>query len=260
MRICLDYNAGSPLRPTVRATIGQIVNTPHGNPSSVHRSGQHARKILEEARTRVAGLIGAPARSIVFTSGGTEANNFAAMGAARGSGGRRRIITSSIEHSSILAPVAELERAGYAITRLQPDRDGRIVPDQVAQALDGETALVTLGLANAEVGTIQDASAIAEVVAPSGALFHLDAAQAVGRMPIDASAMGCDLMTLSAHKMGGSAGIGALYVRPGSRIEPLILGGPQEGGLRAGTPNLIGAAGFGAAAEEIITKMDEEIA
>lgn len=258
MRIYLDHNASAPIRPSALAAMTRVAQECHGNPASVHRSGQHARKILEEARVRVATLIGAPARSLVFTSGGTEANNLAIFGAARASGGRRRIITSAIEHSSVLAPVAELERGGFEVERLKPDHDGKISAAQIIEALDDKVALVTIGLANAEVGTLQPIAGIGEVIARSGALFHLDAAQALGRIPLNVDELGCDLITLSAHKIGGSAGCGALYIRPGARLEPLMLGGPQEAGLRAGTPNLIGVAGFGAAAEEVLANREAE--
>ncbi|HEX4209931.1 MAG TPA: cysteine desulfurase family protein [Candidatus Binataceae bacterium] len=257
MRIYLDHNASAPIRRSAIAAMARVAQECHGNPASIHHSGQRARKILEEARQRVATLIGASARTIVFTSGGTEANNLAVCGAARASG-ERRIITSAIEHSSVLAPVAELERSGFAVQRLIPDRDGRIAPEQISEALDDNVGLVTLGLANAEVGTIQQLAGIGEAIARRGALFHLDAAQAVGRIPLDVAELGCDLMTLSAHKIGGPAGCGALYVRPGTHLEPAMLGGPQEAGLRAGTPNLLGAVGFGAAAEEVLTVLDDE--
>jgi cysteine desulfurase len=255
MRIYLDHNAGAPIRRSAVTAMARVTEECHGNPASVHRSGQYARKVLEEARTRVGALIGAPARSIVFTSGGTEANNLAIFGAARARG---RVVTSAIEHSSVLAPLVELERSGSSVDRLTPDRDGRIAPEQIGDALADDVALVTIGLANAEVGTIQDVAGINEAVARNGAVFHLDAAQALGRIPLDVMELGCDLMTLSAHKIGGPAGCGALYVRPGARIEPLMLGGPQESGLRAGTPNLLGAVGFGAAAEEVLTALDDE--
>lgn len=258
MRIYLDHNAGAPIRRSAVAAMTKVAEESHGNPASVHRSGQNARKILEQARSRVGVLIGALARNIIFTSGGTEANNLAIFGAARVSGGRQRIITSAIEHSSVLAPVAELERGGFNVERLTPDRDGRIRPEQIEDALDDNTALVTISLANAEVGTIQQVAEISGGITRSGAIFHLDAAQALGRIPLDVAELGCDLMTLSAHKIGGPAGCGALYVRPGARIEPVMLGGPQEAGLRAGTPNLIGAVGFGAAAEEVLLALDDE--
>jgi cysteine desulfurase len=258
MRIYLDHNAGTPTRRSAVAAMTRVAQECHGNPASVHWSGQYTRKILEEARVRVGALIGAPARSIVFTSGGTESNNLAIYGAARASAGRRRIITSAIEHSSVLAPIAELERNGFRIGRLMPDRDGRIAPEQIFETLTEDVALVTLGLANGEVGTIQRVAGIGEALARIGAIFHLDAAQALGRIPLDAAELGCDLMTLSAHKIGGPAGCGALYVRPGARIAPVMLGGPQEAGLRAGTPNLIGSVGFGAAAEELLTVREDE--
>ena len=252
MRVYLDHNAGAPMRPAAIAAMTRVAYECHGNPAAVNRAGQYARKILEEARARVASAIGAPSRDLVFTSGGTEANNLAVFGSARASGGRRRIITSAIEHSSLLAPIAELERSGLMVERLTPDRDGRIDPDQIRAVLGDDVALVTLGLANAEVGTIQQVAGIAEATSRVGAMFHLDAAQALGRIPLDVATVGCDLMTLSAHKVGGPAGCGALYVRRGARIEPITLGGPQEAGLRAGTPNLSGIAGFGIAATALI--------
>jgi cysteine desulfurase len=229
----------------------------HGNPASIHRAGQRARRELERARAAVAALIEAPPRALVFTSGGTEANNLAVIGAARAAS-RRRIITSTIEHSSLLAPVAELEQRGFEIIRVAPDGDGVIDADAVAEQIDTDTALVTLGLANAEVGTIQEVAPIAAAARRCGACFHLDAAQAAGRIPVVVDRLGCDLMTLSAHKLGGPPGIGALYVRPGTILAPLILGGPQETGLRAGTPNLPGAVGFGCAAEEALRSLDAE--
>jgi cysteine desulfurase len=260
MHIYLDHNAGTPRRPVVREAIAQLLREEHGNPASVHQSGQRARRILEEARERVARLVGAPARSIVFTSGGTESNNLAIFGAASAArGGRRRIVTSSIEHSSILAPLAELERRGFEVVRVAPHRDGRVDPAEVLVELDENTALVTLGLANAEVGTTQDLPPIAAAAARIGAAFHIDAAQALGRMPVRVAELGCDMMTLSGHKLGGPAGSGALYVRTGAPLAAVMLGGPQEAGLRAGTPNLVGAVGFGVAAEELERELADEV-
>jgi cysteine desulfurase len=252
MRVYLDHNAGTPMRPAAITAMMRVAQDCHGNPAAINRAGQYARKILEEARAQIAALIGAPQRAIVFTSGGTESNNLAIFGMARAGRDRRRIISSAIEHSSILAPLAELERGGFRIERLIPDHDGAIAPEQVIDKLSDDVALVTLGLANAEVGTIQQVSAIGMAAARHGAFFHLDAAQTLGRIPIDVAALRCDLMALSAHKIGGPSGCGALYVRPGVSIEPVMLGGPQETGLRAGTPNLTGAAGFGAAAAELM--------
>jgi cysteine desulfurase len=261
MNIYLDHNAGTSVRAAVREAIARLLREEHGNPASVHQSGQRARRILEEARERVARLVAAPARSIVFTSGGTESNNLAIFGAASAARDRRRrIVSSSIEHSSVLAPLAELERRGFEVVRVAPDRDGRVEPAKVLMELDENTALVTLGLANAEVGTTQALAPIAAAAARIGAVFHIDAAQALGRMPVRVAELGCDVMTLSGHKLGGPAGSGALYVRAGAPLAAVMLGGPQEAGLRAGTPNLVGAVGFGVAAEELDRELAGEVA
>ena len=260
MAIYLDNNACAPLRPEAAATIARFVAEANGNPSSVHRAGQRARRMLERARTQVASLLGAQPKQIVFTSGGTESNNFAIFGAITATTDRRKVISSEIEHSSILTPLKELERRGFEIVRIAPDCDGRIDPTRIIAALDQNTALVTLGLANSEVGTIQDLTPLARELRDAGALFHIDAAQAAGRIPIDVDGLGCDLMTISGHKLGAPAGIGALYIRDAARVAPLILGGPQENGLRAGTPNLLGAIAFGAAADAARAAMPTESA
>jgi cysteine desulfurase len=258
MAIYLDHNAGAPVRVEAAAAVSRLLADTGGNPSSVHRSGQRSRRMLEVARAQVAAIAGAEPRQIVFTSGGTESNNLAIFGAISAASRRRKIISSQIEHSSILAPLAELERRGFDVVRVAPDRDGRVDPGRVLAVLDSETALVTLGLANSEVGTIQDLAPLAAVCGKAGALLHADAAQAVGRIPVDVAALGCDLMTLSGHKLGAPAGVGALYVRDFARIAPIILGGPHESGLRAGTPNLLGAVAFGAAAEAAVHAMGAE--
>ena len=258
MSIYLDHNAGAPLRPEAVAAISRFTEERGGNPSSVHRAGQRSRRMLEAARAQVAALIGAEPRRIVFTSGGTESNNFAILGAITAAPHRRKIVSSEIEHSSILAPLAELASRGFDVARIAPNSDGRIDPSQVLAALDRETALVTLGLVNSESGTIQDVAPIGREVRAAGALFHLDAVQAVGRMPVDVDALDCDLMTLSGHKLGAPAGIGALFIRDAARVASIILGGPQEGGHRAGTQNLLGAVAFGAAAEAALRVMPAE--
>jgi cysteine desulfurase len=258
MPIYLDHNAGAPLRAEAAAAISQLLTNARGNPSSVHRSGQRSRRMLEAARAQVAAAVGAEARQMVFTSGGTESNNLAIFGAITAASRRRKIISSEIEHSSILAPLAELERRGFEVVRVAPDSDGRIDPTRVLAALDSDTALITLGLANSEVGTIQDLAPLASGCGATGALFHIDAAQAVGRIPVDVAALGCDLMTLSGHKLGAPAGVGALYVRDAARIAPIVFGGPHEGGMRAGTPNLLGAVAFGAATEAAMNSMRDE--
>jgi cysteine desulfurase len=258
MPIYLDHNAGAPLRAEAAAAISRLLADGRGNPSSVHRSGQRSRRMLEAARAQVASVIGAEARQMVFTSGGTESNNLAIFGAITAGSRRRKIISSEIEHSSILAPLAELERRGFEVVRVAPDSDGRIDPARVLAAVDSGTAIVTLGLANSEVGTIQDLAPLASGCSATGALFHVDAAQAVGRVPVHVAALGCDLMTLSGHKLGAPAGVGALYVRDVARIAPIVLGGPHESGMRAGTPNLLGAVAFGAATEAAMNAMREE--
>lgn len=258
MTIYLDHNAGAPLRAEAVAAISHLLTEGGGNPSSVHRAGQRSRKMLEAARAQIAAAIVVNPRQMVFTSGGTESNNLAIFGAITASPRRRKIVSSEIEHSSILAPLAELERRGFDVVRIAPDSEGRIDPARVVAALDADTALVTLGLANSEVGTIQDLAPIASVCANTGALFHVDAAQALGRIPLDVGALGCDLMTLSGHKLGAPAGIGALYIREAARIAPIALGGPHESGMRAGTQNLLGAVAFGAAAEAAISSMRAE--
>ena len=259
MTIYLDHNAGAPMRPAVREALAEFLGSgADGNPSSIHRTGQRARRTLERARTQVAKLAGASPRSIVFTSGGTESNNLAIFGAVGAAAERRRIVTTAIEHSSMLAPLAELETRGYEVIKTMPDCDGLVDPHEIAQAINPQTALVTLGLANAEVGTIQDLVPVRRAARRAGALIHLDAAQAAGRISLRVDDLGCDLMTISAHKIGGPPGIGALYVRPGTALTSVMLGGPQESGLRAGTQNLLGAVGFSVAAEVVRGALDEE--
>ncbi len=261
MTVYLDYNAGAPLRPEARQAIGDFAAIGQANPASVHRAGQRARRALERAREQVARLIGAVPRRVVFTSGGTESNNLAIFGVANATiGARRKIISSAIEHSSILAPLARLQAHGFEIVRAAPDRDGRIQADSVMRALDESTALVTLGLANSEIGTIQELAPLGVAARNAGALFHVDAAQGIGRMPVSVGALGCDLLTLSGHKLGAPAGIGALYVGDRAKLVSTMIGGPQESGLRAGTPNLLGAIAFGAVAAAVEARLDAEIA
>jgi cysteine desulfurase len=261
MRIYLDHNAGAPLRPEVRAAIARFSAADEAtNPAAVHRGGQHARRALEQARAQVARLIGAAAREVVFTSGGTESNNLAIRGIAGAHPTRRKVVSSAIEHSSILAPLDHLAGEGFDVIRLAPDSDGRIALAAVAAAVDTDTALVTLGLANAEVGMIQNVAEMAEPIGRAGAIFHVDAAQAAGRVPLRVDDLRCDLLTISGHKLGAPAGIGTLYVRAGVALAPMMLGGPQEAAMRAGTPNLLGAVAFGVVAEAARAHLDEESA
>ncbi len=258
MAIYLDHNAGAPLRDEVKAVIASFLGEEMANPSSVHRAGQRARRALERARDQVASLIGADSRQIVFTSGGTESNNLAIRGIAAAAASRRRIVSSATEHSSVLAPLADLAHHGFEVVRVAPDFSGSIALERVIEKIDESAALVTLALANAELGSILEAAPIVAAARHAGARLHLDAAQAAGRIPIDVDALGCDLMTLSGHKLGAPAGIGALFIRDPTLLAPQILGGPQETGVRAGTPNLLGAVAFGVAAEVAMDTMAEE--
>ena len=259
-QIYFDYNAGAPLRAAVREILGGFASAQALNPSSVHGPGQRARRLLERAREQVATLIGAKPSQIVFTSGGTEANNLAIFGTANSKASRHAIVSSTIEHSSVLAPLRALERSGYQIFRLEPDREGLIDTDQLLNAIGDRVMLVSLGLANSEIGTVQALESIAEKARAVGASFHIDAAQAAGRIAINVKTLGCDLMTVSAHKLGAPGGTGALFVRDPELLAAQIKGGVQEKGLRGGTPNLLGAICFGAAAEAAQANLEAEAA
>ena len=248
--IYLDSAATAPLDPRVRAEMLTCLDTAAGNPSSMHAPGRVARARIEQARAEVAALIGAPDASIVFTSGATEADNLAILGAARGNASRgRRIVSVRTEHRAVLDACARLEHEGFTVTLVVPDRDGIVTPGALTAALQPGTTLVSVMLVNNETGVIQDIAALAPVCRAHGALLHVDAAQAAGRVPIDVGALDVDLMSLSAHKIHGPVGVGALYVRraPRPTLVPLQFGGGQEGGLRSGTLPLHQAVGMGAA-------------
>ena len=247
MRIYLDHNAGAPLRPEARAAMLAVLGPP-ANPSSAHREGARARSLLEDARAGVASLVGARGADVVFTGGATEANNLALRGVLAAAGGAAGLVVSAIEHASVLETARRLAAAGAPLTVVPVDAEGRIDVARVVAACDARTALVSVGLANGEVGTLAPVGAIAAALRGRGIVVHTDAAQAAGRVPVDVTALGADLLSLSSHKLGGPAGTGALWVRPGTRIEPLVTGGPQERGLRAGTENLAAVVGFAAAA------------
>jgi cysteine desulfurase len=228
-----------------------------GNASSIHTFGQKAKKILEEARESVARLIGAQPSEIVFTSGGTEADNLAIKGPALAEEGGH-IITSTIEHPAVLVPCHYLERRGFKVSFLPVDHHGLLDPDDVRKAITDRTSLISIMHANHEVGTIEPLEEIAKLAIDRGIPFHTDAVQSVGKVPVDVKTLGVNLLTLSAHKLCGPKGVGALYIRRGTKILPQVLGGHQEVNLRAGTENVAGIVGLGKAAEIALHTMEAE--
>ena len=257
-RVELDGNATTSVAPAVRDAMLPYLGVESGNPSSLHLRGRQAREALEEARRSVARLLGVRPARIVFTGGGSESDNLALKGLAFAPrSGRDHVITSAIEHPAILATCRFLSRIGLRVTVLPVDRDGRVDPEALAAVLDDSTLVVSIQLANNETGTIQPIAQLAALAHACGALFHTDAVQAAGKVPIDVEALGVDLLTLSAHKLHGPKGVGALYVRKGIVLEPLVHGGRQEHGLRAGTENVAGIAGMGAAASLALQSLAE---
>ncbi|MDR3275882.1 MAG: IscS subfamily cysteine desulfurase [Treponema sp.] len=247
--IYLDYNATTPLRPEIRAAMIDSFDL-YGNASSMHASGRAARVRVEDSRRALAELIGAKPGEIIFTSGGSESNNtvFKTMGSLMTRGERNEIITTAIEHPCVLNSAENLRSLGYTVSFLPVDGDGKLDMGALKKALSKKTLLVSVMMANNEIGTVQDIPAIASLAKAAGSLVHTDAVQAVGKIPVDVNALGVDYLTMSCHKIYGPKGIGALYVRKGSPLFPLIHGGHQEDGFRAGTYNNQGILGFGAAA------------
>ena len=258
-----DYAATTPVDPKVIQSMTEClgIDGVFGNPaSSSHAAGAAAREKVERARKQVADLIGAQPHEIVWTSGATESNNLALKGYAEGAGARRHLVTSPLEHKAILDTMSNLEKRGMSVTYVRPTANGEITADAVAAAIGPETGLVSLMLVNNELGTLTDIAAIAPIVHAAGALLHVDAAQALGKTPIDVKALGIDLMSMSAHKVYGPKGIGALYVgrEAASRIAPQMHGGGHEFGLRSGTLATHQIAGMGTACELAAAMMDAD--
>ncbi len=249
MQIYLDYSATTPPRAEVITVMQDVLTQGWGNPSSLHEWGQQAATLVERARMQVAGLINALAESIIFTSGGTEADNLAIMGVARAHRTPQHIIISCVEHSAIAEPVRLLEQWGWEVTRLPVDSQGRVNPTDLENAIQANTILVSVLYGQSEVGTLQPIEALGEIARKHGVLFHTDAVQVAGRLPIDVQKLPVDLLSISSHKIYGSQGAGALYIRSDVELVPMMLGGGQELQLRSGTQAVPAIAGFGVAAE-----------
>ncbi len=246
--IYLDHNATTPMAPEVVEAMLPYLREHFGNPSSGHVYGQRARAAVARAREQVAALLGCQPDEIVFTSGGTEANNLCIRGVAEASA-RRHIVTSTVEHPATAQPCLYLERHGFEVTRIPVDVHGQVVANEVRPFVRGDTALVTVMLAQNETGTLMPISAIAELARGRGALMHTDAAQAVGKIPTRVDELGVDLLSIAGHKLYAPKGVGALYVRRGVELAPLVLGAGHERGLRPGTENVPAIVGLGAACE-----------
>ncbi len=249
-RVYLDHNATTYIDPEVRQMMIGFVEKGFGNPSSIYREGREAKAALDRARRSIAQLLNCTAKRIVFTGGGSEANNLIIKGLAFANwNGKNHIITSAIEHPSVLEPCRWLEKFGFRVTYLPVDRTGRVDLDDLEAAIRPETLLISIMTANNETGTIQPIAELAGIAKKHGVLFHTDATQAIGKIPIDVRELGVDFLTMSGHKIYGPKGVGALYMRKGILIDPLIDGGGQEGGIRSGTENIIGVVGLGMAVE-----------
>lgn len=259
-RIYLDNAATTRIAPEVIEAMMPAFTQDYGNPSSVHWFGREARKIVERGRADIAELLGCKKEEVYFTSGGTEADNWAIRGAALmgQKAGRTHIVTSSVEHHAVLHTCEQLEKEGFAVTYLPVDENGLISIDDVKAAVTEKTALVTVHFANNEIGVIYPVAEMAAAAHEKGALFHTDAVQAVGHVPINVEEMGIDLLSMSAHKFHGPKGVGALIMRKKARIQTMIYGGAHERGRRAGTENVAGIAGMAAALKLCVAEMPEE--
>ena len=259
-RAYFDHNATTPPAAEVVEAVARALSEDFGNASSVHHFGQRAKAVLDDARSAVAELIGAEPTEVVFTSGGTESDNMALRGAAEAAepGGRRHIITSSIEHEAVLNTVKALTKRGWTATLLPVDATGLIASSALAAAMTRETAIVSVMHANNEIGTIQPIADLAAIAHEHGAVFHTDAVQSVGKIPVGVRALGIDLLTLSGHKFNGPKGAGALWIRRGTRVVSTMTGGKHERNRRGGTENVPGIAGMGVAAQLARQKITSE--
>lgn len=257
--IYLDYNATTPIDPAVAEAMRPFIEEHFGNPSSGHPIGKTARDAMEKARASVASLIGASPDEVVFTSGGTEASNWAIRGVAESLESKgRHIVTSSVEHPATLKPIDSLVRRGFTKTVVAVDGLGMFDPDEIRRAIGPETILISVLHAQNEVGTIEPVSEIGRIAREAGVLFHVDAAQSVGKIAVDVKAFNADLVSIAGHKLYGPKGIGALYVRAGVDLPSMIEGAHQEGDRRAGTENVIMAVGLGRAAELASSHLPDE--
>ena len=259
-RIYLDHNATTPLLPAVIDRMTEELREDFGNPSSVHHFGQQAKAAIDEARTNVANLIGADPSEVLFTSGGTEADNIAVRGAAEAlePTGKRHLVASAIEHEAVLNTLKVLAKRGWRTTLLAADQTGIVSPAMLRDGLADDTALVSVMHANNEIGTIQPIAELARAAHDRGALFHTDAVQSAGKIPVNVKTLGVDMLSMSAHKFYGPKGVGALWIRRGLRVLPLLTGGRQERSRRAGTENVAGIVGMGVAARIAAGKMADE--
>ena len=258
-RIYLDYAATTPTHPEVVKAMLPFFSEAFGNPSSLYSYGQETKGAVEEARARIAQFIGARDEEIVFTSGGTEADNFAIKGVALANEKKgNHIITSSLEHHAVLESCKYLEKRGFKVTYLPVDGNGLVDVDDVRKAITDRTTLITIMHANIEIGAIEPIAEIGKVAKEAGVFFHADAVQTVGHIPVNVKELGVDLLSMSAHKLYGPKGVGALYIKKGTRMISFMHGGEQEAGRRAGTHNVPGIVGLGKAVEIAQQEMDEE--
>ena len=260
-RIYMDHSATTPVSLHALEAMTPYFREEFGNPSAIYSYGQTGKNVLEHCRQRLARCIGALQTEIFFTSGGTESDNWAIRGACRARQDRgKHLITSAIEHNAVLRTMEDMESQGFEVTRLIPDRFGRITPEQLEAAIRPDTILISIMTANNVVGTILDIKSLATAAARHRIWFHTDAVQAAGHIPLKVRELGVDFLSLSAHKFGGPKGMGALYCRLPNRLPPMLTGGGQEKGLRSGTENIPGIVGMTAALEESVSRLEEDTA